>query len=101
MKRSRLIAIQEWFKKKSSKPWAAFETTGPNDEGMVEFSISWNKAFIENLQKRGYDGANEEDTVSMFFLSTRMIPGDMFEEDDTINPEATPRLTSEANILKR
>lgn len=101
MKRSWLTALKERLVKKSKTPWASFETEGPSDDGRLEFSISWNNAFVERLRKAGYDGANEEEIVQLFFISTRMLPEDMLDDEDTVNPSATPRLTSEANILRR
>ena len=101
MKRKFLIALQEKLVSKSDKPWACFETGGPDAEGRLEFSMSWNKAFIENLNKQGIQEITDEETVQMFFLATKMLPELMMASADTVNPEATPSLTSEANILKR
>jgi hypothetical protein len=102
MKRSWLISLKEKLTKRSKEPWAAFETEGPDDEGKVGFAISWNDAFIERLRKAGYTATTDEETVQMFFLSVRMIPEALAADDEhTVNPEATPRLTSEANILRR
>ena len=102
MKRHFLVALREKLAQKSKTPWACFETTGPDDDGRVEFTISWNEAFVNGLRKAGYDGMNQEEMVQMFFLSTRMLPEELLkEEEDTVNPADTPHLTSEANILKR
>lgn len=105
MKRSWLIALKEKLVAKSSKPWACFETSGPAPDGRIEFSISWNTEFIKQLRAAGFDGDTEETMVQSFFIAVQKIPetllGDVAEGDDTINPEATPRLTSEANILRK
>lgn len=101
MKRSFLSSLQEFFRKKSKSPWASFETSGPTIDGRIEFTISWNDAFIEGLRKSGYDGTTEEEMVQLFFISTHMLPESMLGDEDTVNPEGTPRLTSEANILRR
>lgn len=101
MKRSKLIVIKEKLAQKSKNPWACFETSGPTDDGRVEFAISWNTAFIERLKRAGFDATTEEELVQLFFMSARMLPESLLDEDDTVNPEATPRLTSEANVLKR
>ena len=101
MKRSLLSAIQELLKSRSKKPWASFETSGPSADGQLQFSISWNKSFIKVLKDAGYEGQNEEELVQLFFISTHMLPEEMIDEVDTVNPEGTPRLSSEANILRR
>ena len=100
MKRSFLVSLKERLAKGSKKPWACFETTGPDADGRVAFSISANKAFIQNLQNLGLGGINDEETVQMFFLQLRMIPDDM-ATDDAVNPDATPNLTNEANQFRR
>lgn len=104
MKRSFLIRLKEKLVARSSKPWACFETTGPSADGRIAFSISWNMEFIKQLRAAGFEGDTEEAMVQMFFVSSRMIPEEILTDigdDDTINPEAMPRLTSEANILKK
>jgi hypothetical protein len=103
MKRSWLIRLKEKLVAHSPKPWACFETTGPGADGRIEFSISWNVEFIKQLRSAGFEAETEEAMVQMFFVSARMIPENplLNEDDDTINPEAMPRLTSEANILRK
>jgi hypothetical protein len=101
MKRTFLISLQEKFARMSKKPWANFETTGPDQEGRVGFSISWNKAFINNLHAMGMQGINDEETVQMFFLSARMVPEEMVKDVETVNPAEMPGLTNEANTLRR
>jgi hypothetical protein len=99
MKRSLLTRLQELLKKKSKKPWASFETSGPSKDGRLEFTMSWNDAFIDVLKRAGYEGETEEEMVQLFYLSTQMIPESLM--DDAVNPSATPNLTNEANILRR
>ena len=99
MKRGILTAIVEIIRKMSKKPWASFETSGPDKDGRVAFTISCNKAFIERLKKAGYQGDSEEELVQLFFISSQMLPEHLME-DDSINPAEMPKLTSEANILK-
>jgi len=100
MKRSWLLTLKEFVSWRSKKPWACFETSGPTKEGRVEFSISANKAFIENLKTLGMGGTTDEETVQLFFLQMRMVPEDMVQED-AVSPEATPNLTHEANKFVR
>lgn len=99
MKASYLLRIKNFLASRSKKPWACFETTGPDREGRIAFSINANKAFIENLKNLGMGGINDEETVQMFFLQTRMIPEHILEE--AVNPEETPNLTNEANEFRR
>lgn len=101
MKRSWLIQIKELLARRSKKPWACFETTGPDKDGRVGFSISYNDAFIKNMANLGMSGTTPEETVQLFFLQMRMIPESMMDQEDTVNPEATPNLTNEANQLIR
>ncbi len=101
MKRSWLLKLKELLSRKSKKPWACFETTGPDAEGRVAFSISFNDAFIQNLSDLGMSGTTPEETVQMFFLQMRMIPESMMDQEDTVNPDATPNLTNEVNQLIR
>lgn len=100
MKQSWFVKFKEFFAKRSSKPWACFETDGPSADGRLEFSISWNTAFVEKLKQLGYTGGNEEELVHLFFLSTRVFPENMMLED-TVNPDQMPHLSSEANILRK
>lgn len=101
MKRSWLIRAKEFLSRRSKQPWACFETTGPDKEGRVAFSIAYNDAFITNLSNMGMSGTTPEETIQMFFLQMRMIPETMLDQEDTVNPEATPNLTNEANQLIR
>lgn len=104
MKQSFLVKIKEWWFKNSDDPWACFETDGPSRDGIMEFSISWNKSFVDRLQRLGYTGGNDEELVQLFFLSTRVLPENLLNEpaaDNAINPEGMPRLTSEMNELRK
>lgn len=99
MKRSWLLRLKEWLAKRSKKPWATFETTGPDENGRLPFTIYANPAFINLLKKHGMGATTDEETLQLFFLQTRMVPEEF--EDDTINPEGTPNLTNEANQFRR
>jgi hypothetical protein len=104
MKRSWLIRLKEKLVSRSSKPWACFETSGPSAEGRIEFSISWNTQFIKQLRAAGFEADTEEAMVQMFFVSARLIPEQSMLPDideDVVNPEEMPRLTSDANILRK
>ena len=99
MKRSKLIAAAERLKKNSKEPWACFETSGPDKDGRVGFSVSYNQAFIDNLTQLGLSGMTDEETVQLFFLQMRMVPEGVDQE--AVNPTATPNLTNEANRFVR
>lgn len=100
MKRGFLTSLKEFLRKRSKKPWAAFETSGPDAEGRLEFTMSWNNSFVNRLKSVGYEADSEEEMVQMFFISTAMIPENLVG-DDSINPSSMPKLSSEANYLKR
>lgn len=104
MKQSFLLKIKEWVAGFSSKPWACFETPGASSDGILEFSMAWNDAFVNLLRNQGYTGMSEEEIVQLFFLSTRVLPENLvtdLQDDDTVNPAEMPRLSSEANILRK
>lgn len=100
MKNRILIAIQEWLLKRSSTPWACFETSGVDADGRIPMIMHWNKAFYENLVRHGYQGTTEEETIQLFFIASQMLPADGLA-GDSVNPGATPNLTNEANTLRR
>ncbi len=99
MKRSWLLKLKELISKRSPKPWAAFETIGPDANGRLPFTIYANPAFIKLLKDHGMGATTDEETLQLFFLQTRMVPEDF--ADDTVNPEGTPNLTNEANQFRR
>jgi hypothetical protein len=100
MKRSWLISIKEWLMSFSAKPWACIETSGANANGEVHFSISANKAFLEQQQRLGMAGQTDEETLQLFFLQLGLAAQGI-TDDDIVNPEATPQLSSEANVFRR
>lgn len=99
MKQSLLITAKEKLVARSAKPWACFETTGIDSEGLG-IAMSWNKTFIEKLHAQGIQGSTDHETMQLFFLfmSSRIAEG-LSDGDETINPAATPNLTNEANTL--
>jgi hypothetical protein len=101
MKRSWLIRLKELIMRRSKKPWACFETSAPDKDGKVAFSISYNDAFALRLIEQGMGAATYEETVQMFFLQLRMIPEELVGTEDAVNPDATPNLTNEANQFRR
>jgi hypothetical protein len=101
MKPKLLIKLQELLVSRSKQPWSCFETSGMDADGRIGFSMRWNKAFIKHLHGRGFHGLTDEETVQMFFMMSQMIPEELANQSDTINPSGTPHLTSEANTLRR
>ena len=100
MEKSKLISLKEKLESKSSKPWACFETNGISEEGLG-VSMYWNKAFVEHLRDAGIQGINDQETLQLFFLYMASRIASSASEEDTVNPEATPTLTSDANRLVR
>lgn len=100
MKSKPLIKLQEVLMKRSKEPWACFETNGLTDEGLG-IAMSWNPAFIQMLQEHGIHGVNDQETIQLFFLFMANRVADGIEGENTVNPAATPQLTSEANTLVR
>lgn len=96
MKRSLFVKLKELFSSKSTSPWACAEFNGVEADGRVGFAISWNKAFIQNIERAGFQGINEEETVQNFlmFIAAGQVT-------DDVNPEEMPTLTSDSNILLR
>jgi hypothetical protein len=97
MKRSWFVAIKEFFSSRSKTPWAAIEFNGVQD-GTVAFAMSWNNAFIQNLESVGFQGINQEETIQNFFL---YIANMNAIRDDVVNPDALPNLSNESNTLRR
>jgi hypothetical protein len=65
----------------------------------------WNNSFINSLRQGGIEGETDEQVMEMFFMfmasriSESVVARDA--EEDVVNPEGTPKLTSEANTLRR
>jgi len=99
MKRSFLISLKEWLVRGKKEPWAVFETSGIDEEGRIAFSISTNKAFIKHLHAFGIQGTNDEETVQLFFLFTKMAPDAVGTDPSNapVNPIDLPNLSSESN----
>lgn len=103
-----MVKFLNWLVEKlmsrSKKPWGRFIVSGVTEDSEVRFDISYNKAFIKNLDKQGLTGITEEETVQNFLFGTMMAPKAMFDEINDQSPiatEAHPNLQSETNVLKR
>lgn len=92
---SLLVKIQEVFKKRSKKPWLCVEMGGVGKDGRIEMKFSWNRALIENLNKAGFFGTNEEETIQLFILSSQMRPEDFPDPEEVVSSSAHPGLQSE------
>jgi len=97
MKDSFLVSLKQKLTSRSSTPWACFETEGITNDG-VGIAMHWNSAFIKKLHSQGIHGADDNETIQLFFLfmASRIADG-IQTNDDVVNPEATPNLTNEAN----
>jgi hypothetical protein len=101
MKSSKLIVAEELIRSKSKRPWACFETNGFSEEGLG-IAMRWNPAFIKMLHENGIQGANEQETIQLFFLfMSSQVAAGVGGESDVVNPSGTPNLTSEANMFVR
>jgi hypothetical protein len=96
MKKSTLINMKELLESRSKKPWACFETEGITENGLG-VAMHWNEAFVKHLHTLGIQGANDHETLQLFFMYMSSRIADGLIGEDTINPEAMPNLTSEAN----
>ena len=101
MKESFLVSLNQKIVSRSTKPWACFETEGVSEEGLG-ISMHWNKAFINKLHEQGIHGEDDNQTMQMFFLfmASRVADG-INDNQDVVNPDATPNLTNEANRFVR
>lgn len=101
MKSKFLIWVQEKLSARSKTPWACFETEGMDATCRIGWTMNWNKAFIDHLNSKGFQGLSDEETVQQFFMFSQMLPEELAHQADTVNPDATPNLTNEANTLRR
>jgi len=101
MKTSKLISLQSALASRSKRPWACFETGGVSADGQLGVAMNWNDAFIRMLHDMGIQGTNEQETIQLFFLFMAGRIGEDVAPADTVSPDATPSLTSEANTFLR
>lgn len=100
---SRLFSwLAEFFAKRSKKPWARFITIGIDDENQVRFEMAWNKAFLRNLKKNGFEADSDEEAVQDFLFGSLLLPKELFDEDEEeVQSSEHPSLQSEKNQYKR
>lgn len=97
MKESFLVSLNEKLVSKSKKPWACFETDGVSEDGLG-VAMHWNNSFIKKLHAQGIQGNDDRETIQLFFLfMASRIAEAAAGDGNTVNPEATPNLTNEAN----
>jgi len=85
---------------KSTYPWAMFEIVGFKEDGQIRVEFNWNDAFIEKINALGFKAETEEDSVQLFFYASQMKPTELSAGDEPVQAEATPRLSSPANIMR-
>jgi hypothetical protein len=99
------VRLQELLMAKSKKPWACFETAGFDPDKGLGLAMHWNDSFIAHLHASGIQGINDQETLQLFFLymSSRISESidELGQETETVNPSATPNLTTEANQFRR
>lgn len=93
--RKLFLASQE----SSKEPWACFEIAGFEKDGRIKVEFSWNKPFIEKINKMGFHAETEEDSVQLFFYASQMKPTELsFEdEEESAKSAAHPNLMNDIN----
>lgn len=87
-----LIRIENFFRKRSKKPWACIETDGFGPNG-VGVSFQCNDAFIEHLHENGIMGLTDDETIATFFIYLFGLMSNRLTEDGTTAiTEATPNI---------
>ncbi len=95
--RAAYIAEQE----RSEVPWACFEVTDLGAEAdRVRVEFNWNSAFIEQLNRLGFQAETEEDSVQLFFYASQMRPTELAGGDDTVQSVEHPTLSRQSNTLR-
>jgi hypothetical protein len=84
----------------SDEPWAMFEVVDFEQSGRIKVEFNWNAAFIERINALGFHAETEEDSVQLFFYASQMKPTELSVGDDPVQADATPRLSSPANIMR-
>ncbi len=91
---------QKKSKRESNEPYIEIISEGIDSVGRLKIEFDWNKAFIMDLRKNGFEGNSEEEIVQKWFQAITRSHLDIFlEEDDAlaaqakINPTGHPDLT--------
>jgi hypothetical protein len=93
--------LAEFLARRSKKPWARFIVDGIDKDGQVKFTMSWNKAFIKNINSYGFQAESEEISVQNFLFGSMMYPKELEEEVEEISSDYHPHLQSEFNKLRK
>ena len=91
--------LSEVLHRRSKKPWARFIVSGIHDDGQVRFEMAWNKAFIKNIKRHGFEAESEEISVQQFLVGAFIIPTGLLDEE--VTSTAHPNLRSDKNHLDR
>jgi uncharacterized coiled-coil DUF342 family protein len=75
--RSQYDAVME----ETTSPWAIFEVLGFEEQG-VKINFNWNRSFISEINKLGFTGEDDEETVQQFFAVMKMLPSSMVDSVD-------------------
>lgn len=94
-------SLNEFFAKRSKKPWARFTTNGIDENGQVRFEMAWNKAFLKNIATYGFIYESPEIAVQEWHLAS-MIPANIYDEvQEEVVSNEHPNLQSENNKFYR
>ena len=96
--RKLLLWLLDKTQQKSKEPFGAYFTSGITEDGQAPIQFIWNKAFVENIRKYGYETETEEETVELFYLATR--PAQYVPGEDPVQSEEHPRLSNDAHTFR-
>lgn len=94
-----IIKFAELIHSKSDKPWACFETEGITNQG-IGVKMFWNDAFIKHIGSMGIVAATEQEMLQLFFLFMAAQVSGVKPDDEMVQPDATPELSSPNNTFK-
>jgi hypothetical protein len=100
--RKLLLWLLDKTQQKSKEPFGGYFTTGIQPNGQAPIQFIWNSAFIENLERYGYQCDTEEETIELFYVATRPT-NSLIKELETqpaINSVEHPTLSDPSNIIR-
>lgn len=95
-----LIWLLDKSQQHNKEPFGCYFTSGIHN-GQAPIQFVWNKAFIDNLRMAGYECETEEETVELFYVATRPTPQQYEDLEESVNSDDHPRLSNDANYLRR
>ena len=100
--RKLLLWLLDKTQQGGKEPFSLYYTSGIDASGQAPIQFIWNKAFVENIRRFGYECETEEETIELFYLATRPVSlAQAAQEDEEIVSEEHPRLSNDTHHLKR